>query len=313
MSCGKQMGSVVALVKVPSSMGEVRTSISKALDLIDFKMNKPIRSVIIKPNLAYYWDAATGYTTDPHVVAAIIDIVREGFGENVNVKVVEADASAMRTKYAFKVLGYEKLAEEKKVELFNLSEDLLEEKTVQVNKREITFKVPRMLLNSDLFISVPKLKLMRVVKITCAMKNIFGCIGTPRKIVYHPFLNEAVVGINKVLRPHLTVVDGLVAAGRFPVKLNLVMASVDPFSVDWIASQIMGYNPSSVKFLKISINEKVGDPKGVTTRGEHVADFAELFPKERFISTSSLWSIQFWLLKAYQKIVGDIVPPVFEE
>lgn len=307
------MGNVVGLVRAKSSSEDLKHSVSEVLSLVSFQFPIAAKSVVIKPNLCYYWDAATGYTTDPRVVAAIIDCVRENCGEDIDIKVVEADASAMRTKYAFKVLGYEKLAKEKKVELLNLSEDVLEEKTVQVNQREMVFKVPRLLLNSDLFISVPKLKLMRVVKITCAMKNVFGCIGTPRKIVYHPFLNEAVVGINKVLRPHLTFVDGLVAAGRFPVKLNLVMASVDPFSVDWIASQIMGHNPSSVKFLKISINEKVGDPKGVTTRGESVAEFAKLFPKEKFISTSSLWSIQFRLLKAYQKIVGDIIPPMFEE
>jgi len=91
------------------------------------------------------------------------------------------------------------------------------------------------------------------------------------------------------------------------------MASVDPFSIDWIASQIMSYKPSSVKFLKISIKEKIGDPKGIVTRGEDVAEFAKLFPKEGLVSTSSLWRIQFWLLKAYKKVVGDVIPPVFEE
>lgn len=307
------MGNVVSLVRVKSSGEDISRSVSEALDLVDFRFPSGAKSVVIKPNLAYYWDAATGYTTDPRVVAGIIDHVREECGKDVNIKVVEADASAMRTKYAFKVLGYEKLAEEKKVKLFNLSQDVLEEKTLQVNKREMMFKVPQLLLNSDFFINVPKLKLIRVTKITCAMKNVFGCIGTPRKIIYHPFLNEAVVGINKILHPHLTIVDGLVAAGRFPVKLNLVMASVDSFSIDWVASQIMGYKPSSVKFLKISIKEEIGDPKGIVTRGEDVAEFAKLFPKEGFVSTSSLWSIQFWLLKAYKKVVGDIIPPVFEE
>jgi uncharacterized protein (DUF362 family) len=305
------MGDIVSLVRVKNS-DDIKRSILGAVDLAEFRFPNMVKSVAIKPNLAYYWDAATGYTTDPRVVAAIIDIVREKCGEDVDIRVVEADASAMRTKYAFKVLGYEKLAEEKKVELFNLSKGVLEEKTVQVDKREITFKVPGLLLDSDLFIDVPKLKLMRIVKITCAMKNIFGCIGKPRKIVYHPILNETIVGINKVLKPHLTIVDGLVAAGRFPIKLNLIMASVDPFSIDWVASQIMGYKPSRVKFLKIAIKEKVGDPKGILTRGEEVEKFAKIFPKEGFISTSFLWSIQFWLLKAYQKIVGDIIPPVLE-
>lgn len=307
------MGDIVSLVRVKDSADDIRHSILEAVDLAEFRFPSAVRSVAIKPNLAYYWDAATGYTTDPRVVAAIIDIIREKCGEDVDIKVVEADASAMRTKYAFKVLGYEKLAEEKKVELFNLSKDVLEEKTVQVGKREITFKVPRLLLDSDLFIDVPKLKLMRIVKITCAMKNIFGCIGVPRKIVYHPILNETIVGINKVLKPHLTIVDGLVAAGRFPIKLNLIMASVDPFSIDWVASQIMGFEPSRVKFLKIAIKEKVGDLKGIVTRGEDVAEFAKLFPREGVVSTDFLWRIQFWLLKTYKRIVGDVIPPVLDE
>jgi len=308
------MGSVVALVRVQSSREEeIKNSISEALRLIGFRPDGSVRSVVIKPNLCYYWDADTGYTTDPRVVAGVIDCVREICGEDVDIKVVEADASAMRTKYVFPVLGYEKLAKEKKVELFNLSEDVLIEETVQVNNRKITFKVPQILLDSDLFINVPKLKIMRATKITCAMKNIFGCIGTPRKIVYHKFLNEAIVGINKILRPHLTIVDGLVALGRFPAKLDLIMASADPFSTDWFASKIMGYNPSKIKYLKMAVNEKVGDPKGVITCGAEIEEFAKLFPKEGLLSTGFLWSLQFQLLKTYKKVVGDIIPPVLEE
>jgi uncharacterized protein (DUF362 family) len=307
------MGSVVSLVRTQSSMENIRNAVSEALDLIDFKLNGSVRSVAIKPNLCYYWDAATGYTTDPRVVAGVIDWVRERCGDDVNVKVVEADASAMRTRYAFPVLGYERLAKQKKVELFNLSNDVLMEKTARVNQREISFKVPELLLKTDLFINVPKLKIMRDTKITCAMKNIFGCIGSPRKIVYHPFLEEAIVGINKLLRPHLTVVDGLVALGRSPVKLGLIMASVDPFSVDWIVSRITGYNPSRVGVLKNARKEKLGDPDGITTRGENITEFEKVFPKENFTSSRHSWSIQFWLLKTYRKIVGDIIPPMLEE
>jgi uncharacterized protein (DUF362 family) len=306
------MENVVALVRARDSVEEIRDSVSEALRLINFKPSSQVRSVVIKPNLCYYWDADTGYTTDPRVVASIIDWVREMCGD-VDIKVVEADASAMRTKYAFPVLGYEKLAKEKKVELFNLSEDVLVDRTVKVNGREISFKVPQVLLDSDLFINVPKLKIMKIVKITCAMKNLFGCIGTSRKVVYHKFLNEAIVGINKILRPHLTIVDGIVALGRYPTKLGLLMAGTDPFEVDWVASQIMGYKSSSVKFLEIATKEGLGNPENVTVQGEKVSEFAKIFPKEGITSTGFLWSLQFCLLKTYQRLVGDVIPPVLEE
>ena len=305
------MGNTVGLVKANSSE-DLKGPISQVLRLIDFKPVGPVKSVVIKPNLCYYWDSSTGYTTDPRVVAGIIDWVRERFGD-VDIKVTEADASAMRTKYAFPALGYDRLAKEKNVELFNLSNDELLDESVYVNGHRISFKVPALLKKCDLFINVPKLKLMRVTKITCAMKNIFGCIGFPRKAVYHKMINEAIIGINKVLHPHLTIVDGLVGLGRFPVKLDLVMASVDVVSTDWVASQIMGYKPSGVKFLELAKKEKVGDPDGLEIVGENFRDFAKVFPREGFVASRYLWGIQFWLLNAYRKVTGDIIPPVLED
>jgi len=306
------LGDKVSLVHLENSDEDIEDGIHKALELIDFNIDKKVEQVAIKPNLAYYWDANTGYTTDPRVVAALIDWVREEVGEGVDIKVVEADASAMRTHLAFRTLGYNKLAEQKKVELFNLSKDTIVEKKVLVNGREIEYKVPRLLLDTDLFINVPKLKIMREVRITCAMKNMFGCIAYPRKMIYHPYLNEAVVGINKVLRPHLNVVDGIVGLGRFPIKLDLIMASVDRFSTDWVASRIMGLSPGDVPFLRISEKEKIGNSMGIEVVGEKIDTFSEIFPSEGFIATKYLWGVQLWLLNLYTKIVGDIMPPIME-
>jgi len=307
------MNSIVSLVRTRYSLESIGSSISESLNLINFNLDSSIKSVVIKPNLCYYWDAATGQTTDPQVISGIIDFVREKCGKHVDIKVAEADASAMRTKYAFTVLGYKKLAREKNVKLFNLSNDHLEEKTVVVGKHELKFQVPQLLLNCDLFINVPKLKVMRETKITCAMKNIFGCIGFPRKVIYHKYLDEAIVGINRLLRPHLTIVDGLIALGRFPVKLGLIMAGVDPFSVDWVASQILGYTPSKVRFLKIAMKDGIKNPEGIATRGASVAEFKKNLQKPKFTSSTYWFNAQSWLLKVYCKMADDVIPPFLEE
>lgn len=121
------------------------------------------------------------------------------------------------------------------------------------------------------------------------------------------------MGINKILHPHLTVVDGLIALGRFPIKLGLMMTSMDTFSIDWVASKIMGYNPSRVKFLKLAMKEKVGSKDGVETRGEDLEEFRKIFPKEEFISSKWSWAIQLQLLSIYFKTVKDVVPPMLQE
>lgn len=305
------MSSFVSLVRTSDSEEGIRNSLAQALNLINFKSNSDVKSVCIKPNLCYYWNSSTGYTTDPRVVAAVIHWVREIYGLGVHIRVVEADASAMRTQRAFLMLGYEKLARETKVELFNLSHDSLEERKVRINNREIIFQVPQSLLKADLFINVPKLKVMRATRITCAFKNVFGCIGTSRKIVYHPILKEAIVGINKVLHPHLTIVDGIVALGRFPVKLGLIIAGTDPFSIDCVASQIMGFNPSKIGVIKLAAKEKLGNPNGLSIVGDDIESFKRIFPRlNRF--SNELWDLQLKLLTAYQRITGDVIPPILE-
>ncbi len=305
------MDNLVSLVKVNGSK-DLKSEVSKALDLIDFKFSEQIKTVIIKPNLCYYWNSSTGNTTDPAIVAAIIDVVRENCGQDVSIKVAEADASAMHTKYAFPVLGYSKMAETKKVELLNLSEDELVETQVTVNNKPLSFKIPQSLVKADLFINVPKLKVMRATKITCAMKNIFGANGIPRKVKYHKVLNESIVAINKLLRPHLTIVDGVIALGSHPIKLDLILASRDTFSVDWVASEIMGFNPSKVPFLKLAIKEQLGKAHGILTKGESVATFSKIFPKPKGSVSNYAFAIQFAILKAYIKLAGDIVPPTLE-
>ncbi|MCX6648722.1 MAG: DUF362 domain-containing protein [Candidatus Bathyarchaeota archaeon] len=305
------MSEKVSLVRCQAN-NEVKRGVFEALSQIDINSHS-VKNVVIKPNLCYYWNASTGYTTDPVIVSALIDWVREKYGEHLDITIAEADGSAMRTKLAFKILGYEKLAKDKGVGLYNLSDGPCVQEKTTVNRREMEFKVPKLLHETDLFINVPKLKIMQITRITCAMKNIFGCIATPRKVIYHPYLNEAVVGINKLLKPQITLVDGLVGLGKYPVKLNLLMASRDPFSTDWIASQIMGFNPSSLDFLRIAETEKIGDHRQIRTVGEQINTFQKLFPKSGLIPTEYVWGLEIGLLRLYARIVGDVLPPFIRD
>jgi hypothetical protein len=61
------------------------------------------------------------------------------------------------------------------------------------------------------------------------------------------------------------------------------------------------------------MKEKIGDPRGLVTCGERVEDFAQSFPKQGFMPKKYLWAFQLSLLKAYQKLSGDIIPPALED
>jgi len=259
---------------------DIKQAIEKSLDLIEYSFEKEIRNVVIKPNLCYYWDYSTGQTTDPNFVAELIDIIRHKVSHNVNVSVIESDASAMKCEYAFKILGYEKMANHHDVTLVNLSEETAKEVNVRVQDQSFSFNVPLIIQNADLRINVPKIKYMIKTKISCALKNIFGCNPYPNKFKYHRMLDEIIVALNKIMKFDLCILDGIIVSGSQPCKLGLVMASRDPVALDVAAARIAGVNPSSVRHIMLANQEGIGN-NALIPRGANPSSFKSKYPKKR--------------------------------
>lgn len=273
------MGTMISLVNVTEDCDEsIRKAVYKSIDLIDFKFPKRLQNIVIKPALCYYWDVSTGETTDPRVVSAVIDYVRERGNAESEIFVVESDATAMRTTFVFKVLHYEEVTERKKVKLVNLSLD--ESIKMPVNGFHFSeINVPRTIKEADLFISVPKLKLHSLTGISCVLKNQFGCIPYQRKIRYHPHINEVLADLNYVMRPNLCVVDGIVVKGKSPLRLDLIMAGTDAVAVDSVAARIMGFNPRRIKHLTSAAKKGVGSIDDAILIGESLESFKRKFPR----------------------------------
>jgi uncharacterized protein (DUF362 family) len=269
--------SEVSLVRIQKN--QFKKAIMSSLDLINYHFPPNAQNIVIKPNMCYYWDYSTGHTTDPNFVGSLIEVIRECISPDVNISIVEADASAMKCKYAFKMLGFEELARKYNVKLVNLSNEKCEKTTVKVGKQVLDIMVPEVIKNADLKINVPKIKYsMRKIKITCALKNIFGCNPFPQKFVYHSILNEAIVALNKTMKFDLCVFDGNVVAGVKTRRLGFVMASIDPVALDSVAANIAGVKPGSVKYLSLAAKEGLGTTSFIT-RGVSWKYFGARYPR----------------------------------
>lgn len=294
---------------------DINKAVERAIDLLNFEFNDKIENVVIKPNLCYYWDYTTGETTDPRIVSAIIDYIREHLGKDVKIFIAEADASAMRTKHAFKILGYEKLAVKKNVELTNLSEGDICEQKVKVKNVEFTLPINRMLLEADLVVNVPKLKTHNIVGLTCALKNMFGVIAKPRKYDYHSMLSHVIVGVNKIVRSDITVVDSIIVRGTYPKKLGVLLSGDNPLVTDFIAAEIAGFNPKRIQYLSIGEKEGLGKTDDIQLIEDNV-DLRQVkkeFPCHNYFFHKFLWNLQLKMLNAYAKIVGDVIPPILTQ
>jgi len=295
---------MISLVNATEDCDEsIRKAVYESIDLIDFKFPKRLQNIVIKPALCYYWDVSTGETTDPRVVGAVIDYVRERGNAESEIFVVESDATAMRARFVFKVLDYEEMAERKKVKLVNLSLD--EYTKTPINGEYFSeINVPRTISDANLFVSVPKLKLHSLTKISCVLKNQFGCIPHQRKIRYHPHINEVLADLNYVMRPNLCIVDGIVVKGKFPLKLDLIMAGTDAVAVDSVAARIMGFNPRRIKHLTLAAKKGVGSMNDAIIVGENLESFKRKFSSfgrmERVVA-----SLMNKTYQIYRKITKD--------
>ena len=272
--------SLVSLVKIPSqAQFPLKDAITQSLKLIDYAFDTNLRRVVIKPNLCYYWDCSTGQTTEPRFVSDLIDLIRQVASADVDIAVVESDASAMRCKYAFRMLGFEKLAKEKNVRLVNLSEDEGENVDVSCNGNNYRFQVPQTIRDADLRINISKIKYtVDPIKLTCALKNIYGCNPYPKKFKYHTDLGNVIVALNKAMKFHLCLIDNNVASGIQPRKLGLVMASQDPVAIDVAAAKIAWLNPNKIPYFAVAEQEGVGK-RAYVARGESLGYFRALYPK----------------------------------
>jgi len=273
--------SLVSFVKIrEDTIDSFKQAIIDSLDLIEYCFPKGTTNVVIKPNLCYYWDYTTGETTDPRFAAALIEVIRENLSSRTNISIVESDASAMKCKYAFKMLGYEKLSQDYDVKLVNLSEDTTKTVEVCAGGYKLKLQIPQTIQNADLKINTAKVKYsVPKVKITCALKNVFGCNPYPKKFRYHSKIGEAIVAINKAMNFDLCIIGDNIVSGAQPRRLGLVMASEDPVAIDAAASKIAGVNPKTVKYLRLAAKEGLGSTNFVQ-KGIPLEYFKELYPRK---------------------------------
>ncbi len=274
--------SLVSLVECKERSADlIKEAVKEALKLINYSFPKA-ESVVIKPNMCYYWDYSTGQTTDPNFVAAIISLLREEISPDIDISIVESDASAMKCKYAFKYLGYGRLAKQYDVGLVNLSEAESDPVKVKVKGETFEFMVPKIIKNADLRINVPKMKYRGMTKISCALRNIFGCDPYSVKFEYHPKLNETIVALNKAMSFQLSILDGLIVSDSRTLRLGLVMASQDIVAMDLTAATIMGVNPKTVRHIVLAEHEGLGKTT-VVAKGTNPEYFRNKYPKRSIL------------------------------
>ncbi|MFQ6123444.1 MAG: DUF362 domain-containing protein [Candidatus Heimdallarchaeota archaeon] len=220
--------------------------------------------VLIKPNLVVPREPCSGVTTDPLICKSLADMVREVGGVSI---IAESSAFGEDTEEAFEVAGYNQLRNQG-YEVIDLKKAGTTKVNVPVPKGK-AFKeiyLPKIIMEADLIISVPKMKTHDQTSVTLALKNLKGVISDVYKRKFHTTLGvfQGVADLCTVVRPGLAVVDGIIGQKGLgpiygtPIERNLIIAGTDPVAVDTITSIVMGFPPEENELIQKAVEHEIG-------------------------------------------------------
>ncbi len=156
------------------------------------------------------------------------------------------------------------------------------------------------LVNSDIFISVPTMKVHDIPGVSLSLKNY---VGTQSRVVnaqggwWNAKIHSLPGGVDMAIadlvsyHPADFVVIGAIwgmqgrgphiSQGGRPLRLNMVLAGPDPVATDAVATKVMGFNPWDIEHLRNASAKGFGtlDERYITVRGDAIEDVQLTFDK----------------------------------
>ena len=243
-------------------------------------------SVALKPNLVIAGTPESGATTHSGVLSGCIEYFREHGVKDISV--IEGSWVGDETMRAMRRAGYDKVCEHYGVPFFDLKKD----RTLTVKTAAGPIDICCRALDAGLLVDLPVLKGHGQTLMTCALKNLKGCLPDREKRHFHAMgLQKPIAALGAALKPRLIVVDSICGdldfeEGGNPVQTNRMYLGTDAVQLDAYGRSLMGLNPEDVPYIELC--EKYGggraawDPGDLISLNEPVA--CESYPTPRGIA-----------------------------
>jgi uncharacterized protein (DUF362 family) len=261
-----------------------------AMQFANFREACPLagKRVVIKPNLVEYRPDRV-INTDPRVVDAVITLCKkEGAAEII---VAEGPGHWRNVHFLVKESGLGAVLEKHGVRFVDINHD---EPVKVLNLGRLTrldhLYMSRTVMQADVLISLPKLKMHHWAGVTLSMKNLFGtlpgiCYGWPKNELHWRGIPNSIVDINCTRGPNLAIVDGIIGMeGDGPLHgkakhAGLLLMGVDPVAVDATGARLMGIPPERIPTLVFAAAKRVGRilEAEIPQLGEPISALAQKF------------------------------------
>ncbi len=240
------------------------------------------KRIFIKPNMSHP-EYVPGVVTDPELIRELVSLLRDGASEVI---VGESNGFNYPCWSAFKGTGIEKAVKAAGGTVINLSEDKVVKVNFEGGDQLKRLFLPKTVLDADAVVDLPLMKTHEFTMYSGALKNLFGCVPSNRRIYLHPYLPEVFWRLYAVFKPQLTVMDARTALegngptkGK-PVKMGLILTGNDALAVDVTAAKIMRLDWKET-YLNYAARKTGLSEEAIAVEGLQVSHVARRFERPR--------------------------------
>jgi uncharacterized protein (DUF362 family)/Pyruvate/2-oxoacid:ferredoxin oxidoreductase delta subunit len=267
----------VLVLNCPNYLEEnVDSAVSKIFKSLDIKI-KPKSKVLIKPNILMAKKPEEACSTHPSVIDAICKELQK-----LKCEIIIGESGGWNTAHGFELSGIKAVGEKYSARI-----------AIFENEKSVTKKIDGKILSElkitsfvddvDYIINVPKMKTHMLMRLTGAVKNIYGLIPGMQKAVYHTKgkdeieFGELLIDLyssckDKIVLNIMDAIVGMEGQGPGngdPKNTGLILASIDALALDVIQSKVMGIDPRLIQSTNAGIRRGYLEIEKIKVLGDY--------------------------------------------
>ena len=214
--------------------------------------------VFLKPNLTFP-TYKPGVTTSPEFIEAVVKVISSSTNQ---ITIGESDGGyrGWPAEMAFESHNLPSICKRYGAKLVNLSKQPCTSFSFNLSKGLVKLNLPALFADDvDVFITLPVPKIHQITYMSGAIKNQWGCIPDAMRLLNHPYFDELILEINRLLKVRLAIADGKYFLNKtgpmlngIPVQKDLVIGSDSIGAMDAVLCSIMGLNYMDIRYLKLA-------------------------------------------------------------
>jgi uncharacterized protein (DUF362 family) len=316
-----QMSSRPKVAVVRTRPETVLQDYQRLFDLADGKqaLQKGV-TTILKDNISWHFPMPAANTTPWQLEGSILALHQAGFDDLVCVQNQTVLTNAFKGE---DLNGYLPIFKHYHVPaLFNFRTEEMKWIPYQPKAKMLALDhiYPEGIFIPDYFIGknivhLPTVKTHIYTTTTGAMKNAFGGLLSKYRHYTHSWIHETLVdllAIQKEIHPGLfAIMDGTTAGNGEGPRLmkpeikNILLASNDQVAIDAVAAKLMGFNPLSIKYIRLAHEHGlgIGDISQIELVGDDISKENWDFRIGKNSHTFLAWLAWYGPTKFLQKLV----------